>query len=56
MTYLFASNIAVSNEVEIKNDAGNPVPVTMTASSATVSFAPTNLDAFGRLRVSNPFT
>lgn len=56
MTYLFASNIAVSNEVEIKNDAGNPVPVTMTASSATVSFPATNLDAFGRLRVSNPFT
>lgn len=56
MTYLFASNIAVSNEVEIKNDSGNPVPVTMTASSATISFPPTNMDAFGRLRVSNPFT
>lgn len=56
MTYLFASNIAVSNEVEIKNDSGNPVPVTMTASSATISFPATGTDAFGRLRVSNPFT
>lgn len=56
MTYLFASNIAVSNEVEIKNDSGNPVPVTMTANSATISFPATGTDAFGRLRVSNPFT
>lgn len=47
MTYLFASNIAVSNEVEIKNDAGNPVSVKLPV---------TNFDAFGRLRVSNPFT
>ena len=113
MTYLFASNIAVSNEVEIKNDinspipvsdgggsltvdgtlsisslpeieikndTGNPVPISDAGGSLTidgtvaVSSLPeveikndagnpigvilpaTNHDAFGRLRVSNPFT
>lgn len=28
MTYLFASNISISNEVEVKNNIGNPIPVT----------------------------
>jgi len=56
MTYLFSGNTQVTNEVEIKNDTGNPIPVTMSSSSSTISFAPTNLDAFGRLRISDPFT
>lgn len=55
-------------EVEIKNDSGNPIPVTGNVNvavtsgnvgitgSANVNFAATNLDAFGRLRVSNPVT
>jgi hypothetical protein len=54
-------NIGTMPEVEIKNDVGNPVPIsgnvtaTITGTPA-VSFGGTNLDAFGRLRVSNPFT
>lgn len=63
MTYLFTNN------QEIKNDVGNPIPVSKdtTANSDsnpiyvkgtadTSFFAPTQTDAFGRLRVSNPFT
>ena len=48
-------------EVEIKNDSGNPVPIsgninaTLTG-TPVVSFGGVNLDAFGRLRVSNPVT
>jgi hypothetical protein len=71
MTYLFSSNTSATiiNEVEIKNDAGNAVPIsknTETNSNSnpifvkgtadTSFFAPTQTDAFGRLRVSNPFT
>jgi hypothetical protein len=54
---------------EIKNDAGNPIPVSrnttvnsdsnpiyVTGTSDTSFFDPTQSDAFGRLRVSNPFT
>ena len=52
-------NIGTIPEVEIKNDSGNPVPisgnVTLTG-APVVSFGGTNLDAFGRLRVSNPHT
>jgi len=73
-------NVAVTStvEVEIKNDSGNPLPVSGTVSAAqsgnwtvTVNQGTTpwitsgsgsgtgvggNTDAFGRLRVSNPFT
>ena len=28
MTYLFSANTSVTNEVEVKNDAGNPIPIT----------------------------
>lgn len=63
--------VAISNipEVEIKNDTGNPIPVSANTSANTnlnpiyvkgVSdasfFDPTQSDAFGRLRVSNPYT
>ena len=54
-------NIGTIPEVEIKNDTGNPVPIsgnvnaTLTGTSV-VSFSGATLDAFGRLRVSNPFT
>ena len=27
MTYLFTSNATISNEVEVKNDAGNALPI-----------------------------
>jgi hypothetical protein len=56
-------------EVEIKNDTGNPIPISkntsansdsnpifVKGSSDTSFFAPTQSDAFGRLRVSNPLT
>ena len=56
-------------EVEVKNDANNPLPVSRTTAVNSVTnpiyvegvnnasfFAPTQSDAFGRLRVSNPFT
>jgi hypothetical protein len=44
-------NIGTMPEVEIKNDAGNPIPV-----SGNFSVSPANADAFGRTRVSNPLT
>ncbi len=40
-------------EVEIKNDSGNPIPVTGTVITTSVGGA---VDAFGRLRVSEGFT
>lgn len=64
-------NISIDSlpEVEIKNDTGNPVPVSRTTAVNSVDnpiyvegvnnasfFAPTQSDAFGRLRVSNPYT
>jgi hypothetical protein len=63
MTYLFTNN------QEVKNDIGNPLPVSKNTSvnsdgnpifvkgtSDSSFFAPTQSDAFGRLRVSNTFT
>jgi hypothetical protein len=55
--------VAISSlpEVEIKNDVGNPIPVsgnvnaTLTGTSA-VTLGAAATDAFGRLRVSNPYT
>ena len=47
MTYLFTSNNTITGEVEIKNDSGNTIPVT---------FSTTSYDAFGRFRISEPFT
>jgi len=54
---------------EIKNDTGNPIPVSkntttnsdtnpifVKGTSDSSFFAPTQSDAFGRLRVSNPYT
>ena len=48
-------------EVEIKNDSGNPVPISgnvnaTLSGSSTVNITGLNLDAFARLRVSNPVT
>lgn len=40
--------------IEVANDEGNPLPVT--GSFSISSFASTATDAFGRLRVSNPYT
>jgi len=46
-------NIGTMPEVEIKNDTGNPIPVTGTFTTT----APTGTtDAFGRQRISQPFT
>ncbi len=62
-------NICTMPEVEIKNDTGNPIPVSKDTNTNSVTnpiyvegvnnasfFAPTQSDAFGRLRVSNPLT
>ena len=54
-------NIGTIPEVEIKNDSGNPVPISGNVNATItgtpiVSFGGANLDSFGRLRVSNPFT
>ena len=54
-------NIGTIPEVEIKNDTGNPVPISGNVNATitgtpVVSFGGANLDAFGRLRVSNPHT
>lgn len=62
-------NIGTMPEVEIKNDTGNPIPVSKdTNVNSQINpiyvegvnnasfFAPTQSDAFGRLRVSNPLT
>jgi len=54
-------NIGTIPEVEIKNDTGNPIPIsgtvnaTLTGTSA-VTLGAAATDAFGRLRVSNPYT
>ena len=62
-------NIGTMPEVEIKNDTGNPIPVSKDTNTNSVTnpiyvegvnnasfFAPTQSDSFGRLRVSNPLT
>lgn len=62
-------NIGTMPEVEIKNDTGNPIPISknttvnsntnpifVKGTSDTSFFDPVQSDAFGRLRVSNPFT
>lgn len=64
-----SGNISITGEVEIKNDTGNPIPVSKDANVNSLTnpiyvegvnnssfFAPTQSDAFGRLRVSNPQT
>lgn len=59
MTYLFsnASNATIVNEVEVKNDVGNALPVVgVTGSPLTVAFGGPTIDAFGRLRISSPYT
>lgn len=57
MTYLFSSGTTITNEVEVKNDSGNALPVVGVAGSPlTVSFGGATIDAFGRLRVASPFT
>lgn len=62
-------DIGTMPEVEIKNDAGNPVPISKDTNANSQTnplyvegvnnssfFAPTQSDSFGRLRVSNPLT
>ena len=70
MTYLFTSNTSVINEVEVKNDSGNTIPIIVyhnntpvavsnrfpVDSSGNVTVDGIQPDAFGRLRVSEPFT
>jgi hypothetical protein len=45
----------LNSSIEISNDIGNPVPVNVTNTILTAPL-PTQLDAFGRLRVSTPLT
>ena len=69
--WVITGSVSVSSlpEVEISNDIGNPIPVSAnTTSNSNINpiyvkgtsdssfFHPAQLDAFGRLRVSNPFT
>lgn len=70
MTYLFSSNTAITNEVEVKNDVGNTLPITVihngnavatinrfpVDSSGNITVDGLSPDAFGRLRISEPFT
>lgn len=57
MTYLFSNNSIVTNEVEVKNDSGNALPVVgVEGSPITVAFSGATVDAFGRLRTSAPHT
>ena len=70
-TLPISGNITIASlpEVEIKNDTGNPIPVSKDTNVNSQTnpiyvegvnnasfFAPTQSDAFGRLRVSNPLT
>lgn len=70
-TMPISGNVSITAlpEVEIKNDAGNPIPVSRTTAVNSIDnpfyvegvnnasfFAPTQSDAFGRLGVSNPYT
>lgn len=50
---VITGNVNIPGNVEISNDVGNPVPVT---GNITTSYPATASDAFGRLRVSNPYT
>lgn len=70
MTYLFSGNTVITNEVEVKNDVGNTLPITVihsgnavastnrfpVDSTGNVTVEGLNPDAFGRLRISEPFT
>jgi hypothetical protein len=64
-----SGNISITGDVEIKNDTGNPIPVSKDTNVNSLTnpiyvegvnngsfFAPTQSDSFGRLRVSNPLT
>jgi hypothetical protein len=70
-TLPISGNVNIDNipEVEIKNDTGNPIPISKDGNTNSIInplfvegvnnasfFAPTQSDAFGRLRVSNPLT
>jgi hypothetical protein len=55
MSFLFNKDVNVQNEVEIKNDSGNPIPVVFPVPPSVV-ISSANGDAFSRLRVSEPFT
>lgn len=70
-TLPISGNISIDTlpEVEIKNDIDNPIPISRDTNVNSVTnplfvegvnnssfFAPTQSDAFGRLRVSNPLT
>jgi len=50
-----SSFFLVNSSIEISNDIGNPVPVNVTNTIVTAP-NPTQIDAFGRLRVSTPLT
>lgn len=50
-----SSFFLVNSSIEIANDIGNPLPVNVTNTILTEPL-PTQLDAFGRLRVSTPLT
>lgn len=57
-TQAISGTVNVANEIEIKNDAGNPIPITgtVTTTGSITGFPSASTDAFGRLRSSEPFT
>jgi len=70
-TLPISGNVSITSlpEVEIKNDIDNPIPISANTSPNALTnpiyvsgindgsfFAPTQSDAFGRLRVSDPYT
>ncbi len=68
MSYLLRGIVDVGNEVEISNDVDNPIPVTVendtdnpipvdiTNATITQTVVPGAVDAFGKLRISQPTT
>ena len=55
-TQPISGSVSVTGEVEIKNDSGNPIPVTGQITAVTQPVNPTTFDAFGRQRTSEGFT
>lgn len=52
-----SGDVVIPGAVEISNDQGNPIPVSFDQSTTIpVSFSSSQTDAFGRLRISNPYT
>jgi len=47
MTYLFSNGTVITNEVEVKNDVGNPLPVTGNVTVTSITGGASSVTAFG---------